>query len=137
MTIIFALLPGCLENEFSSPCADGPYPPAELTDAKYVLEDSGKDENAIRGDIIIIELEENPTTGYSWNLTASPGLSLKSDRYEQTGDEDMVGSGGVHTWTFEVTGEGGQSVEAVYKRPWENITGNETTFTLNLEVVSE
>ncbi|WP_406661804.1 protease inhibitor I42 family protein [Methanolobus sp. ZRKC3] len=104
----------------------------------YLQEDSGKTERALKGDIITIELAENPTTGYSWNLTASSGLSLKTDQYKQTAENEMrMGAGGVHTWTFEVTGEESQLIEAVYKRPWEDTTGNEESFTLSIEVIPE
>jgi inhibitor of cysteine peptidase len=36
---------------------------------------------AIIGDTIIVTLQENPTTGYSWNMTYSEGLKLKEDVY--------------------------------------------------------
>lgn len=93
---------------------------------------------ALKGDIIVIMLEENPTTGYSWNLSAGSGLALLDDQYVQdSAVEGMTGAGGVHNWTFEVTEDGVQNISAIYKRPWENITGDEDIFELTVEVVPE
>lgn len=91
---------------------------------------------ALKGDTLVISLKENPTTGYSWNVSASPGLSLVDDKYVQDpAAEGMVGAGGVHNWTFEVVEEGTQNISAVYKRPWEDITGSEETFELIVNAV--
>lgn len=92
----------------------------------------------LKGDTLVISLEENPTTGYSWNISASPGLSMVDDEYVQDPvGEGIVGAGGVHNWTFEVVEEGIQNISAVYKRPWEDVTGSEKTFELNVDVVSQ
>lgn len=100
--------------------------------------DSGSTVNAIRGDKLIIMLKENPSTGYSWNLSASPGLLLLNDSYEENIDnKELVGAGGIHKWMFEVTEEEVQNISAVYMRPWENITGNETDFKLVVNVIPE
>lgn len=104
----------------------------------YTEDNSTSTVRAVKGDTIIISLEENPTTGYSWNISASPGLSMVDDEYVQDpADEGIVGAGGVHNWTFEVVEEGIQNISAVYKRPWEDITGSEKTFELNVDVVSQ
>lgn len=92
---------------------------------------------ALKGDTLVISLKENPTTGYSWNVSASPGLSLVDDEYVQDpAAEGAVGAGGVHNWTFEVAEEGIQNISAVYKRPWEDITGSEETFELTVNAVT-
>lgn len=103
---------------------------------RFTQNDSGMTTNAIKGDTLIITLEENPTTGYSWNLSASPGLSLVNESYEENTDEDkLIGAGGTHQWQFEVEEEEEQNISAVYKRPWEDITGNETQFNLTINVI--
>ncbi|WP_407356456.1 protease inhibitor I42 family protein [Methanolobus sp. WCC5] len=104
----------------------------------YSENDSQSIAHAIRDDIIIIKLRENPSTGYSWNMTYSEGLELKDDSYEQeAGTEGLVGAGGVHQWTFEVTDTGEQTISAVYMRPWEEVTGTEETFEMNIIVLPE
>ncbi len=81
------------------------------------------------GSAITISLDENPTTGYSWNVTSSAGLEYVNDTYiaPETG---LVGAGGVHVWEYLAAEEGSAEFSAVYKRPWENVTGDETTFSM-------
>nr|WP_321498233.1 protease inhibitor I42 family protein [uncultured Methanolobus sp.] len=93
---------------------------------------------AIIGDLIIVELEENPTTGYSWNMTYSKGLEVQEDAYTQaSANVSLVGAGGSHTWIFEVTDTGEQSISGIYVRPWEEVTGNEDSYELTIEVIPE
>lgn len=90
-------------------------------------------------DTFYLRLQENPTTGYSWELNLSEGLSLVSDKYyppkSGEGEQTIVGAGGVHIWEIKADSEGFQQVAAVYRRTWENETGAEDRFTLNVEVV--
>ena len=56
-------------------------------------------------------------------------------RKSKEGEQPLVGAGGVHLWEIKALAEGSQQVKGIYKRPWENITGTEENFTLNVEVV--
>ncbi len=85
--------------------------------------------------IITLKLAENPTTGYSWNLTASAGLQVVNDTYQPSDTTGtMVGSGGTHIWDIKATQPGVQTIHAVYMRPWEPVTGNETAFAMTVNV---
>ena len=82
-----------------------------------------------QGNYIILQLPENPTTGYQWNLTTTPGLLVTNDTYvpsDTTGK--LVGSGGTRVWDMTATGKGEQAIRAIYCRSWEPVTGNETAF---------
>ncbi len=85
-----------------------------------------------------LRLKENPTTGYSWQLNLSKGLSLLSDEYHppesNENEQPLVGAGGVRLWEIKAVAEGSQQITGIYKRSWENITGTEDNFTLNIEV---
>ena len=85
-------------------------------------------------DTILISLKENPTTGYSWNVTNSTGIEIVGDEFLSPDVEGMVGVGGVHEWTVKAVAVGNQTFEAVYMRSWEPITGEEETYTLNVVV---
>lgn len=98
--------------------------------------ENGKSISIKNGDIFILQLRENSSTGYSWELNVSEGLDILSDGYMQ--DEapgDRVGVPGTHSWMIEAVNQGSQQVNGIYKRPWENMTGTEENFTLNVEVV--
>lgn len=88
-----------------------------------------------KGGIVGISLRENPTTGYLWNATLSSGLTLLNDTYTvDPHAEGMVGVGGTHLWLVRADAAGDQTFSAISKRPWENTTGTEDTFTLTLKV---
>lgn len=87
---------------------------------------------------VLVSLAENPSTGYSWNATASPGLTIAADRYEQNvTPEAMVGVGGIRTWTLVPESAGVFTFSAVYRRPWENVTGMEDRFDLTITAVAD
>jgi inhibitor of cysteine peptidase len=87
------------------------------------------------GTQLALTLDENPTTGYSWALELSPGLSVVADDYAQApGREGMAGAGGTHTWTIEATTAGTQTIAGHYRRPWENPPVDAETFALIVEV---
>jgi|GEM_PF-817160 beta propeller repeat protein len=86
---------------------------------------------------VVISLAENPTTGYTWNATVSPGLTVTADRYAQNMTaEGMLGAGGLHTWTLVPEKSGIFTFSAVYRRPWENLTGAEERFDLTITAVN-
>jgi inhibitor of cysteine peptidase len=88
-----------------------------------------------QGSVITLKLQENPTTGYQWNLTTTPGLRVISDNYvpsDTTGK--LSGSGGTHVWEISATAKGEQKINAVYMRSWEPVTGNENTFSMTVIV---
>jgi len=88
-----------------------------------------------QGTIITLQLPENPTTGYQWNLTTTSGLKVTNDMYvpsDTTGT--LMGSGGIHIWEILVDNNGRQAISAIYKRSWEPATGNETGFEITLHV---
>lgn len=85
---------------------------------------------------IEIYLKENPTTGYMWNASVSSGLKIENDTYvADRVKPGVVGSGGTHYWLVKGTQKGNQTFDAVYKRPWEPETGNETRYTMDITVV--
>jgi inhibitor of cysteine peptidase len=84
-----------------------------------------------------VQLAENPTTGYSWNASTSSGLTVISSNFQEDKHaEGMVGVGGIRTWVVQATGSGNQTFSAVYQRPWESVTGNETRYTLAIRIVT-
>ncbi|TAE40617.1 MAG: hypothetical protein EAZ70_03650 [Runella slithyformis] len=67
---------------------------------KINSDDNGSRITIVDGDIIIIELPENPTTGYMWipkGLKAEQ-ITEKSNNYTLT--NTGIGSGGIRTFEF-------------------------------------
>jgi inhibitor of cysteine peptidase len=85
--------------------------------------------------LITVRLTENPTTGFQWNLTTTPGLRIVKDEYIPSDTSGkMVGSGGTHVWDISTEMLGQQEIRAIYKRSWEPTTGNESTFSMTIVV---
>lgn len=108
--------------------------PPQGPTATYGAADNGKTITVSEGSSFKIILDENPTTGYTWNATLTPGLAVSDSAYVQGGSHGVVGAGGTHEWTLKATGKGEQQFTAVYKRPWEQLTGNESSFALKINV---
>ncbi len=101
--------------------------------------DNGKCINLQNGETFYLKLKENPTTGYSWQLNLSQGLSILSDEFTTDkfpGETEVPpGRGGTHLWEIKAVTPGSQQVKGIYKRPWMETTGTEENFTLHVEVI--
>jgi len=97
----------------------------------YTEADSGKTVQEPLGETFGIRLQTNPSTGYSWNLSLTKGLSLSREEYIAPATEvGRVGAGGVQSYTLVTTARGGQLVRAEYRQPW--VAAGTVTY-LNLE----
>lgn len=96
--------------------------------------DSKQPEVLLIGEKTKIQLKENPTTGYSWNVTVTEGLSIIHDEFIAP-DTRLVGAGGEHIWTLEATMPGEQTFHGVYHRPWEPENPEDATYTVKFLVV--
>lgn len=66
-------------------------------------------------------LASNPTTGYQWQLVASPDPAvavLVTNAYLPPSG-NLIGAGGDEKWTFRAVGPGRASITLIYVRPWE------------------
>jgi inhibitor of cysteine peptidase len=101
--------------------------------------DTGKTIYLKTGDIFYLRLKENPSTGYSWQLTLSRGLSLLMDKYyspdySKKDGRFIVGVAGFHSWEIKTVARGNQQIRGIYKRSWDEDTGNEQTFKINVKI---
>ena len=84
--------------------------------------------------IFVVMLQENPTTGFVWNVTVTDGLKIVNTTFIPP-TSGLMGAGGVRTWGVQAIQTGKQQFNGVYKQPFENLTGNETTFVLTVNVI--
>jgi predicted secreted protein/putative hemolysin len=98
--------------------------------------DNGKTSNVAQGTRFAVQLAENPTTGFMWNATVSPGLVIQSSDFSQDpASKGLVGAGGTRTWVILAQDPGSQKFSATYMRSWEPVTGNETAYSVTVQVV--
>lgn len=107
--------------------------PNGAVSASFGAGDNGKTVSINEGSQLKISLDENPTTGYSWNVTVTPGLAIVDSQYSSS--SHLTGAGGTREWTIKATGKGQQQFSAVYCRSWEPLTGNESKFVLTVSVI--
>jgi inhibitor of cysteine peptidase len=83
--------------------------------------DSGTTLRAAPGEEVLVELAENPTTGYVWHHVDpdGSGLVLVSSDFDPP-NAAAVGAGGVRRLRFRVSGAGRRALVLVLKRPWES-----------------
>lgn len=98
--------------------------------------DKGSQVSMKVGDQIVITLEGNPSTGYTWEAQ-----SLDTTIFEQVGeatfvssDPGLVGAGGSLTLTFKAVKAGTASLTLVYHRPWETGIAPMDTFSVSVTV---
>jgi inhibitor of cysteine peptidase len=72
------------------------------------------------GQVLVVSLESNPTTGYSWEVTEIDDAFLRQEgEVEFEAQSDLVGAGGIETFRFKALAAGEGQLELVYRRPWE------------------
>ncbi|MCJ7769256.1 MAG: protease inhibitor I42 family protein [Dehalococcoidales bacterium] len=71
---------------------------------------------------ILIALDSNPTTGYSWQASYDETmLELVEETYElgEFAGQGLLGAGGTELFRFKALKKGEVEITMVYKRPWE------------------
>jgi len=113
--------------------------PDEPVEIRVTSGDANKEIKAKVGEIIVIEVEGNATTGYSWD--EMPGRSdsvLESQGHEykmQDFPVGMVGVGGKAVFRYRVKAPGKTEIVLGYARPWEKDKPPEQMF--NVKIVAE
>jgi len=86
-------------------------------------QENGKDLRVKRGDLIVIHLPANPSTGYGWSYSASKPGFLRPDgeviREGKSGAKGLVGAPITEVWRFKAVRHGSLAITFAYARPWE------------------
>jgi inhibitor of cysteine peptidase len=112
---------------FAGACAASPSE-AVITEAN-----DGQRVQLSSGQVLSVNLTANPSTGYSWEVSA-----INAEILQQMGDPEfksdstLVGAPGKQLIRFKVVAKGEGKLELVYHRPWEKDTPPERTFSVNV-----
>ncbi len=93
--------------------------------------DNGKKILTKKGDVIKLQLPENPTTGYLWKINSINDKHLNLTENENKISTKAVGAGGLKTFYFKVMNEGISELQIALGNPWENDTVE--TFNVTIE----
>ena len=120
-----------------SSCSGGDTASHALTPASYTFTpaDYGTTQTLGVGDLAVLALPANPSTGYGWHRNWTPRASLKLTKSYYTPDEPQLdGSGGTQYYVFEAMQTGTAVVTVQYGR-W-GTGSNEDPQTITLNIVS-
>lgn len=96
--------------------------------------DSGAVVEMAPGQQVLVQIEGNPTTGFTWEVAEIDGQVIApvgDPQFESESDAD--GSGGTYTFHFEAVGPGEAEVVMVYRQSWTD-TAPSRTFTFRVVV---
>jgi len=104
-------------------------------DASY----DGREIEVTAGDLLVITLESNPTTGFGWQLSEplDEGLLVLIENRYEPGENvglGMVGTGGSEVWTFKALATGETKISMEYSRPWEGGEKAVQTFEITVTI---
>lgn len=98
--------------------------------------DGGGEVTLTVGGTLVVDLEENATTGFSWApRDPSPDvLTLSSDEQKAAEATGVVGAAGRHIFTFTAAKTGSGDLTLDYVRPWEKGVAPAKSFTVKVTV---
>ena len=70
------------------------------------------------GDSLLVKLEENPTTGYLWEVESIDARRLSLEESEFKIQSAAVGAGGLRIFRVRATAPGRGHLHLALKRPW-------------------
>ncbi len=98
-------------------------------------EHNGQTVNFNAGDEIVLELQGNITTGYSWSIQALDEQYLQQQGEEEyESQSELIGAGGTSTFRFKALQSGQTTLKLIYSRPFEKDTPPEKTFEVVVEI---
>lgn len=100
--------------------------------------DNGKVIKVTHDDVIVICLEENISTGYSWQAGDIDRaiIELLEKSYTQPNEDRKVGGSGTRTFRLKAKLPGNVKIHLRLRRPWEADDKAIENFELNLTVVN-
>jgi len=86
-----------------------------------------------RGDVIVVELPDQPSTGYRWDVASDPALvEIEGSAYQSAGPG--VGGGGITTWKLRARALGRTRLDFKRYRPWEGDRSVVDRFAVTLDI---
>ncbi|MGL6069669.1 protease inhibitor I42 family protein [Craterilacuibacter sp.] len=72
-----------------------------------------------RGQVLLLSLPANPSTGYDWQVSGAAPLLVQQGEAHFVADRALPGSSGVESWRFIAKQTGVSELVFAYRRPWE------------------
>lgn len=127
LLMVLVLATGCASNDSGAAGEEvdrgGEASPMPEGDVVLGAEDDGSVIELSAGRALVVTLESNPTTGYSWEVSEvdeSVLVQMGEPEFKEaaTEGEQVVGAGGTETFYF-ASAAGETTLTLVYHKPWE------------------
>jgi inhibitor of cysteine peptidase len=133
LLIVLVLIAGCGPARDANFGAD--VVKADTNEVNVQAADDGSQVSLAKGQVLVVTLESNPTTGYSWEVVGLDGAFLRQvGEAEFQAQSDLIGAGGVEILRFEAAATGQVDLKMVYHRPWEKGVEPLQTFAVQVTV---
>jgi len=124
----------------SSPPPQGQEPPTPIpplpTEVRLSAQDDGRQIELSEGEILVITLEGNPSTGYIWEVEeGSEKIIRQVGEVEFWAESNLLGAPGKQIMRFQGVGEGQTTLKLVYRRPWEKGIEPLKTFSIQVQAL--
>jgi inhibitor of cysteine peptidase len=98
---------------------------------------NGSQRRLHRGDVLVVRLPSNPSTGYTWKVCCGTRtlLVVVSRTYLPPNDDQLLGASGKAVLRFRAVKAGKTALRLAYVRSWEKGVVPARTFTLRVTVV--
>jgi inhibitor of cysteine peptidase len=107
-----------------------------VAEVKLDASNNGGQKELARGQTVVLNLDSNPTTGFSWAIADVDKNVLRplGDSSFQPSNTNLTGAGGVESFRFEAANAGLTTLKLIYRRPWETGVAPARTFTVQVAV---
>jgi len=115
--------------------AGTPSPTAPPSEVRLGDADNGRQVELKMGQQLVVSLEGNPSTGYTWEVTEVDAKVLRqSGEPEFQPQSNLPGAPALITLRFQTVGAGTTDLKLAYRRPWEKNTPPAQTFAVRVSV---
>ena len=105
------------------------------TEVRLDANDNGRQIKVKKGQVLVVILESNPTTGYLWEVVECEQRILQQvGEAEFEPESDKIGAPGVATLRFKALNTGSTALRLIHHRPWEKDVDPLATFSLRVVV---
>lgn len=133
-----AAAPAAESKANDAKAADTKTAPAVAKEVRLNDGDNGKTVKVGVGGTVVLTLEANPTTGFSWTKVDKVDqniLKLERNDYKQNANPaGMVGVGGRTTIVYRALKKGKAKIDLTYMQPWEPDSQFNTDYAVTVEV---
>jgi inhibitor of cysteine peptidase len=107
------------------------------TDTNFTAANNGQPVSIHVGGKVVVTLDANPSTGFTWDVAEIDGNILKQvgqTDFNSASTTPLPGGGGTQTLRFQAIAPGTTNLKLIYHRPFEQNTPPAQTFSVQVTV---